>query len=462
MEEYDMKQTLFRKKPKQTNRDGCRMCRKKYRKCINTCLTWEVVILVVHILVFLIVIFKLAKDGKLGQIDKPLFRSYKSGGHVLQGVLFVLLIVPFRFNKRLIKWFYNFYMKNETHMDDECREGQRYQQPYGDIEENKMGNYLSNEEDEEARVSEKNCTMNTLFGSFGDNHIDQGGVGDQAANSQAVNNGTVMKHSADASEMDAEKRDGHTQFSHIGSTNSAKSGNGMEHQNGSGGKNPSGECLTTNRRRKGSNCSSGSLHHEHTKGKISSCEYFINSLIFPLNTPKHTREKIQYFFLCAKLYANNKSSFLFVLKYVCSFILMFGYPLYNLVKRKLLHINFYLTSYYRNAFDFAAGLLVGSLFVFIYGVVKFFANLYMNRNNDKFYFYDNYPFMGEVKCLCDENVRILIHNNPHLKGIAIQYLNTYGTYKSLLLVGILILFVVSICSFVFTLTSMSTPVPVAT
>ncbi|EUD66255.1 hypothetical protein C922_03450 [Plasmodium inui San Antonio 1] len=502
-EEDDTKQTLFRRKRKQRKRDGCRICRKKYRKCLNTCLTWEVVLLMVHILVFLIIIFKWVKDGKLDQVDKKLFRTYKSGCHFMQGILFVLLIVPFRFNKRVVKWIYNFAIKNETPMDDECRQ-KPYPNPYGDIEQNKMGDYLSNEEGDDSWVSEKgrkrDSAMHSAFGSFYDKNRDHREVGggvvsdgaagnqtvdNQTVDNQTVDNQTVVEHFADArgmdtsgmdtshmdgSEMDTGEMDtgemetnqmnGQEQFSRVGRTNTPRGGEGIGHQKGNVGKDTSGERLTMNRRRKGSG-SSGSLRREHTKRKVPLCESFVNSLVFPVNTPKHTKEKIQYFFLCAKLYTNKRSSFLFFLKYVSSFILMFGYPLYNLVKRKVLHRYFYFTSYYMNAFDFASGLLLGSLFVLVYGVVKFFSSLYMNRKNSKFYFFDNYPFMGEVKCLCDQNVRIIIHNNPHLKPMAIQYLNSYGIYKSFLLIGLFILFVLCIFSFVFSLNSMSAHVPVA-
>ncbi|ANQ07047.1 Uncharacterized protein PCOAH_00014710 [Plasmodium coatneyi] len=457
MEEDDTEQTLFRRTPNQRSRDGCRMCQDKYRKFINTCLAWELVLLVVHILIFLILIFKWVKDRKLDDENKKLFRTFESGGHFFQGVLFVLLIVPFRFNKRIIKWIYNFSMKNETHMD-ECRQ-QPYQRPYADIEENKRGNYSSNEEDGDEGVSEKgskrNSGMNTTLGSFSDNNIDHGVVSGRAVNNQAV-----VEHFSDASEIGTGKRDGNGQFIHIGYTNSARGGNGMDHQNGNAGKTTSGERVTMNRRKKGSNCSSGSLHRGNTNRKIPLCESFMNSLVFPVNTPKHTREKIRYFFLCAKLYAKKKISFLFLLKYACSFILMFAYPLYNLVKRKFFREIFYKSSYYMNGFDFAAGLLTGFLFVLVYGVVKFFASFYMNRKNEKFYFFDNYPFLGEVKCLCDENVRIITHNNPHLKDMAIEYLNAYAIYKTFLLKGILIQFLLCICAFAFTFMSMNTSVSV--
>ncbi|SCO66169.1 conserved Plasmodium membrane protein, unknown function [Plasmodium vivax] len=461
MEEDDAKQTLFRRKTAQRNGEGCRMCRKKYWKCISTCLTWEAVLLVVHVLVFLIIFYKWVKDGRLDQVNKKLFRTYKSAGHFLQGVLFVLLIVPFRFNKRVIKWIFNFAMKNETPADEGRRDG--CQEPYGDIEENKLGNYLSNEEEDDAGGSERNSAMNTALSSLDDDNGGSLPVGNLPVGNLPVGNLPVDDHFAETTELDAGRRDGHPQLSRIGSTtNSTRGGNGMGgHQNGSAGKNTSGERSAMNRRRKGSSCSSDSLSGEHTNGSIPLCESFVNSLVFPINTPKYRREEVQYFFLCAKLFSKKKISFLFFLKYGCSFILMVAYPLYNLVKRKMLHKYFYFTSYYMNAFDFASGLLAGFLFVLVYGVVKFLANLYMNRKNEKFHFYESYPFLGDVHCLCDENVRIVIHNNPHLKGMAVHYFNSYETYRCFLFIGILILFLVCVCSFAFSLSSMGAPAPVA-
>lgn len=449
MGEDDTEETLFGRKLNQRNRDGCQICRNKCRKCINTCLTWEMVLLVVDILVFLIIIFKWLKDGKLDQRKKTLFRTYESGGHFMQGILFVLLIVPFKFNKRIIKWIFNLSMKNEMYME-ECRQ-EAYQQLYGDIEQSRMGNYLYNEENENGGVIEegsgRNYGMNSALGSIDNNNMDQ----------REVNHETVVERVAGAGEMDTGNGGRHAQFIRIGYGNSGRGGNGMDHQEGSARKNTSGERLTMNRRRNGSNCRNDSLHREHANRDFPLCESFFRSLVFPINTPKHIRERIRYFFLCAKLYGNMKISFLFVLKYASAYILMFAYPLYNLVKRKLLHPRFHLTSYYMNEFDFASGLLAGSLFVLVYGLVKFFASLCMNRRSEKFYFFDNYPFLSEVKCLCDENVRIIIHNNPHLKSTAIQYLNAYRIYKIFLLKGIFILFLLCIFSFAFTLTSMNAP-----
>ncbi|GAB65441.1 hypothetical protein PCYB_061730 [Plasmodium cynomolgi strain B] len=460
MEEDNAKQTLFSKKHKQRNRFECQFCWSKNRTCANMHLTWEVALLVVHILIFPILIFKLVMDGKLEHKEKTLFRSFESGGHFMQGIVFILLIVPFKFNKMIINWIYNLAMKNETCMD-ECTQHpyhltyqQLHQQPGDNMEESKKGNSLSNKEGDDAGVSEKgnerDSSMNTARGSFDDDNIDQQEVGDrttknqvvknQKVNNKTVNSQAVAEHFADASKMDTGKRDGHAEFIHIGYANSDSVGNNIDHQNGNAGKNTSGEHLTTNMQRTGIN---GRPPCENTDSNIPLCESFVNSLVFPPNTPNHSREKIQCFFMCAKLYANKKSAFLFFLKYFFTVSLMFTYPLYNLWKRKRRYKNFYCSSYFSNAFDFASGLLMGSFFVLSYGLMNFFDNLYKNRKKEKFQFFDNYPFLREMKCICDENARLILYNNPHLRKIGIQYLKSYRTYKKFLFKGFFVLFFAS-------------------
>ncbi|GAW79932.1 hypothetical protein, conserved [Plasmodium gonderi] len=440
MEDDDVIETLFKRDSESRKRDRCTICKSDYRKAINTFMNWEIVLLLTNLLVFLIIIYKYLRDKKLDTTHKKLFRSYESAGHFMQGLTFVIMTVPFKFTKKIIKFIFNCVMKNDSYMNEAK---QIYENVGGihDIEANKINNYLSNEEDGEIGIKSKGIERNSAVNTTQDN-IHENNIEREIANGHCLN---PYKHETWG------EGNGNEHLVEIGANrnNTCCNGSGNTH------KNSSGERSNMNRRRKGGNGSREGFCGIEDNGNISLYESFVNSLGFPANIPKHTKEKVQYFFLCAKLFSQKKSAYLFVFKYVLTFILMFAYPLYNLIKRMIRYNYFHESSYYMNEFDFASGLLGGVIFVFVYGFFRFFINLYMNRKNEKFYFYDNYPFLTEVKCLCDKNIRIIINNNPNLKGLAIRYLNSYCNYKTLLLMGLIILSNVRAFSFLFSLTSLT-------
>ncbi|SBT76063.1 conserved Plasmodium protein, unknown function [Plasmodium ovale] len=436
MEDHDVKQALFRREHNRKGRINCGICKRGYRKFMNAFLTWEIVLLLVHALVFMIIIYKYIKDKKLSIVDKNMFRSFKSTGHFAQGLLFVLLLVPFHFTEKITKLLIDHSKKRNTReykkkgkysddvdeasyaddADDGDITGETMDvedNVQGDIEEHTMSIHLEEQEDVmpiNSHEQGKKLTVSTEHSNINN----MGNMEDQI---------TLNSSHTNKSETEEEKQK--ALYNEI-STNKAD---------------VKGPIMTRRKNKRGKNCIS---------------ELFVNKLIFPVNTPKYKREEIENFFLCAKLFSLKNRSFLFVLKYVFCFILMFAYPLYNLIKRKLLYNYFYYSSYYINALDFGFGILTGTVLVFIYGLVMFLIRFfYINRRNENFYFYDNYAFINDIKCICDERIWINIKNNPHLKNIAINYFNSYYNYKNLLFVGLLLLLIICLFSFFFTFSSLS-------
>ncbi|KYN97687.1 putative membrane protein [Plasmodium reichenowi] len=403
MEDVEIKQALFKNENKMKG-EKCTICKSKYGKFINAFLTWEIVLLIVHILIYLVIIYKFLKDGKLTSGNNMLFRSYYSAGHFTQGFLFVLLLVPFHFKKRIVKYLIN------TSSVQMCNNGEsEIKESFDDIEKHKINNYIQDgdkeEEEEEEEKKKKSSEDIKMMISKGNNTTDKN-MDDELT---AIN--------SDLNELEKEK---YLNDMNIGMNNENK----IE------------------------------ANDENIINSLS--ESFINKLVFSSNTPNHKKKEIHYFFLCAKLFSLNRMNFLFVIKYVSTFILMFAYSLYNIIKRKLRYKYFYYSSYYMNSFDFAAGLLAGGIFVLLYGIIFFCIKLYNNtikNKNKNFHFYDNYPFINDVKCICDENIKLNIRNNPYLKNIAINYFNSYYNYKNLLFIGQMFLVIICIFSFIFSITS---------
>ncbi|SCN44986.1 conserved Plasmodium protein, unknown function [Plasmodium malariae] len=186
--------------------------------------------------------------------------------------------------------------------------------------------------------------------------------------------------------------------------------------------------------------------------KNSASKWFLRKLIFPVNTPEYKKKQVENFFMCSKLYESKGIRILFLMKYICHFILMFTYPLYNLIKRKIRHENFINSSYFFNLFDFASGMLSGALFTLLYGFIACTIQYYKNKkkeNRKEIHFYNNYPFIRNINCLCDENVRINIKNNTKLKSMATNYYKMYYIYKNLLFAGLIILYIISTIAYIF-------------
>ncbi|SCN44988.1 conserved Plasmodium membrane protein, unknown function [Plasmodium malariae] len=415
----DHKTTELFKKKNNTggrNRERCSLCKTGYQKFINTFITWEVVLLLTHVLIFLIIIYKYTKDSKLDSKKKNLFRSYESTGHFIQGFTFVLLLVPFQFTKIITIWLINCSIQKDMHE----QEIQRY---YDDIEGNKR----------DKNIEERDKDMYITSHELGKQSIGNGGRSCIDVNNMED---SCIENSSNTNNSETEKKVKCTNCNEIGGNNNNNHNNYSNNKN-----NPRTHQIVNT-----------------IKGQTvqnSASELFVRRIVFPVNTPKYKKKEIQYFFLCAKLYSLKRCNFLFVIKYVCSFILMFAYPLYNLIKRKLIYKYFYYSSYFMNAFDFASGMLTGAFLVLIYGLILFLVSFYKNRKNEKFYFYDNYAFINDVNCLCDEHIRINIKNNPYLKNMVINYFNIYYNYKILLFMGILMLTTICVFSFIFSFTSLA-------
>ncbi|CRG99092.1 conserved Plasmodium membrane protein, unknown function [Plasmodium relictum] len=406
MEDLEIKQALF-KKENEKNSERCAFCKTRYRKFINTFMTWEVVLLLTHILVFLIIFYKLIMDKKLSSVNNRFIRSITNVGHFTQGFLFVLLLVPFKFTKKITKFLINTCNQKDIQEND--------------IEENandnENENKLSNSKEKEKKIkfdSNEDANMIMNNESSIDKNTDEGLT-------EYLSDENEIKKKESLQEKSVQEKKKRVYFN---------------------------EAISVKE--------SDNIYEKNKNTGNSVCESFTNKLVFCGNTSNHKKKEIQYFFLCAKLFSTNKNYVMFVIKYVTSFILMFAYPLYNLIKRKILYKYFYFSSYYINLFDFASGLSAGSSLVLIYGLTKFFISYYANRKKgEDFQFYGNYAFINDINCLCDENIKINIQNNPYLKNIAINYFNSYYNYKNLLFGGLIILLVICIFSFGFSFISLN-------
>ncbi|CRG97244.1 conserved Plasmodium membrane protein, unknown function [Plasmodium gallinaceum] len=406
MEDLEIKQALFKKENEQNN-EKCEFCKTRYRKFINKFLSWEIVLLLTHILVFLIIIYKLIMDKKLRSSNNKLFRSFNSIGHFTQGFLFVVLLVPFKFTKKITKFLINTSEKKDIQENVMRRNV--------DIENsNKSINITEEKEIKFDSNEEANSITNN------ENLIDKN-KDDELTEYLSDENKLEKKISLEENSTQEKKK--RVYFNENISVKEGYINNDKINKN--------------------------------TENSV--CDSFVNKLVFCDNVPNYKKKEIEYFFLCAKLFSSNKSYILFVIKYVTSFILMFAYPLYNLIKRKILYKYFYFSSYYINLYDFASGLSVGSSLVLIYGLTKFFISYFVkSKKGETFKFYDNYAFVNDINCLCDENIKINVKNNPYLKNITMNYFNSYHNYKNLLFAGLIILSIICIFSFGFSFISLNT------
>ncbi|CXI08599.1 conserved Plasmodium protein, unknown function [Plasmodium berghei] len=390
MDDRDIASTLLNDKSSPTNTD-CKICNVGYRKYINNYIKWELVLLLVNILVSLIVIFKYVKDKQLDHIPKTLFRTKKSIGHFTQGITFVVLLVPFKFTQQITKFLVD-------------------------------------------KLENKNIYKNNKIEKNNDE--------------------------TDRKEIDIEKPKGEITkvYSHKFEFMIKINNTQVENRVGDNLGNQNDENILSENKvefiKTKKNLYDIINSTDNTKEKCSESELLLKSLIFSYNTPKYKKNEIYFFFLCGKLLLIKKYNMIFILKYISCFLLMISYPLYNLIKRKINYHFFYYSSYYINAFDFACGVLSGTLFVLIYGIINYLIDvMYTNRKNDKYCFWDNYYFLNDITCICDENIQNNIKHDLYLKKIAETYFNVYYNYKSLLFMGILILSAVTTFSFFFTLSS---------
>ncbi|SCL99185.1 conserved Plasmodium protein, unknown function [Plasmodium chabaudi chabaudi] len=392
MGDHEVVLPLLDDKNKMQNKKNCKICNAGYRRFINNYVKWELVLLCVNILLCMILIFKYVKDKQLDRIPKTVFRTQKSIGHFTQGVIFVLLLVPFKFTQQIIK-----FLVNVSGNKDICK--------YDKIEKNDNGtNTKKNDiEKSEDDITKANSQKSEEVVVKIDNMHNENNVEDNLDNQNPKD---ILNENK--KEPIDEKKD---LCDIINST-------------------------------------------DNKKENYSESELLLKNLIFSYNTPKYKKNDIYFFFLCAKLFSTNKYNIIFILRYISCFLLMVSYPLYNLIKRRINYNFFYYSSYYMNAFDFASGVLLGTLLVLIYGIINYLIGvMYTNRKNDKYCFWDNYHFLNDITCICDETIQDNIKNDLRLKKIAETYFNIYYNYKTLLFMGIIILSVVSAFSFFFTLSS---------
>ncbi|KAI4837870.1 hypothetical protein MKS88_003289 [Plasmodium brasilianum] len=331
----DHKTTELFKKKNNTggrNRERCSLCKTGYQKFINTFITWEVVLLLTHVLIFLIIIYKYTKDSKLDSKKKNLFRSYESTGHFIQGFTFVLLLVPFQFTKIITIWLINCSIQKDMHE----QEIQRY---YDDIEGNKR----------DKNIEERDKDMYITSHELGKQSIGNGGRSCIDVNNMED---SCIENSSNTNNSETEKKVKCTNCNEIGGNNN------NNHNN----------------------------------------------------------------------YSNNKNN-------------PRTHQIVNTIKGQTVQNS--------------ASMLTGAFLVLIYGLILFLVSFYKNRKNEKFYFYDNYAFINDVNCLCDEHIRINIKNNPYLKNMVINYFNIYYNYKILLFMGILMLTTICVFSFIFSFTSLA-------
>ncbi|CDU16671.1 conserved Plasmodium protein, unknown function [Plasmodium yoelii] len=398
MDDRDVTSSFFNDKNKPEKMKNCKICNGGYRKYINNYIKWELVLLIVNILVSLILIFKYGKDKQLDRIPKTVFRTKKSIGHFTQGITFVLLLVPFKFTQHITKFLVdklenkNIYKNNKIEKNHNETDTKEIDITEIDIEKPK------------GKITKVNSYKSEEFMiKINNTHIENR-VEDNFGNQNDENILNENKKEF----IETKKKN---LYDIINTTNNKKE-------------------------------------------KYSESELLLKSLIFSYNTPKYKKNDIYFFFLCGKLLSTKRYNIIFILKYISCFLLMIFYPLYNLIKRRINYHFFYYSSYYINAFDFASGVLSGTLFVLIYGIINYLISvMYTNRKNDKYCFWDNYYFLNDITCICDENIQNNIKHDIHLKKIAETYFNVYYNYKSILFMGILILSAVTAFSFFFTLSS---------
>ncbi|KEG01216.1 conserved Plasmodium protein, unknown function [Plasmodium vinckei vinckei] len=392
MNDHEVKSPLLDGKNMLENKKNCKICNAGYRRFINNYIKWELVLLCVNILLCLILIFKYARDKQLDRIPKTVFRSKKSIGHFTQGLMFVLLLVPFKFTQQITKFLVDASGNKNICKNDKIEKNNN--EP-----DTKEINIESTEDD----ITKVNSHISDEIVVKIDNIDIKDGVEENLDNKNPEH---ILNENK--KEPIDEKKD---LYDIINSTNNKKE-------------------------------------------NYSESELLLKNLIFSYNTPKYKKNEIYFFFLCAKLFSRNKYNIIFLLKYIGCFLLMSSYPLYNLIKRRINYNFFYYSSYYMNAFDFASGVLLGTLLVLIYGIINYLIGvMYTNRKNDRYCFWDNYHFLNDITCICDETIQNTIKNDLRLKKITEAYFNVYYNYKTLLFMGILILSVVSVFSFFFTLSS---------
>ncbi|CAD2112018.1 conserved Plasmodium protein, unknown function [Plasmodium vinckei] len=392
MSDHEVASPLLGDKNNLKNTKKCKICNAGYRRFINNYVKWELVLLCVNILLCLVLIFKYAKDKQLDRIPKTVFRTKNSIGHFTQGIIFVLLLVPFKFTQQITE-----FLVNASRNKNICK-NDKIEKNDSEADTKEIG--IKKPEDD---ITEANSQKSEEIVVKIDNMHIEDRVEDNLDNQNAEN---ILNENK--KEPIDEKKD---LYDIINST-------------------------------------------DNKKENYSESELLLKNLIFSYNTPKYKKNEIYFFFLCAKLFSTNKYNIIFMIKYISCFLLMASYPLYNLIKRRINYNFFYYSSYYMNAFDFASGVLLGTLLVLIYGIINYLIGvMYTNRKNDKYCFWDNYHFLNDITCICDETIRNNIKNDLCLKRIAEAYFSVYYNYKTLLFMGILILSVITAFSFFFTLSS---------